>query len=78
MFVWFQPLDKIVSLCERLEKDGHTSLGLYIAVDVSFHHNNVDMTLALLKAFKEKGQTIRNHFFWPALCSAGKANDQKC
>lgn len=74
----FQSVESIVSLCERLEKDGHTPLGLYIAIDVSFGLGNADKTLKLLKAYKEKGEPIRNHFFWPALCSAGNANDIKC
>uniref|UniRef100_A0A1B6MDN1 Pentacotripeptide-repeat region of PRORP domain-containing protein n=1 Tax=Graphocephala atropunctata TaxID=36148 RepID=A0A1B6MDN1_9HEMI len=67
-----RPVDQILSVCERLEKDGHTKYGIWLAVETSFHHGNIDLTLGLLRALKQKGEPIRNHYFWPSLLTAGK------
>jgi len=68
-------VEQLLSWCERLKNDGHTDFGLWIAVDASFHHNNIQLTLDLLREFKKRGEPIRHHYFWPSLATAGKAND---
>uniref|UniRef100_A0A1B6EW94 PROP1-like PPR domain-containing protein n=1 Tax=Cuerna arida TaxID=1464854 RepID=A0A1B6EW94_9HEMI len=67
-----RPVEQILSVCERLERDGHTKYGLWLAVETSFHHGNIDLTLDLLRVLKQKGEPIRNHYFWPSMVTAGK------
>ncbi|XP_046663797.1 leucine-rich PPR motif-containing protein, mitochondrial isoform X1 [Homalodisca vitripennis] len=68
-----RPVEQIISMSERLEKDGHTKYGLWLAVETSFHHGNIDLTLDLLRVLKQKGEPIRNHYFWPSMVTAGRS-----
>lgn len=67
-----QTVKEITSMCDKLEKDGHTKYGLFIALESCFTHGNVDLTLDLLRALKNKQEPIRNHYFWPAMATLGK------
>ncbi|CAH1960976.1 unnamed protein product [Acanthoscelides obtectus] len=68
-----RPIEKIIQLCEQLEKEELYERALLLAVENSLQVGNDKLAYPLLEKLKEKGLEIRQHYFWPLIVS--KAND---
>jgi leucine-rich PPR motif-containing protein len=75
--IYFQPVEKILSICEQLEKEDLNHRALFIAVETSLQSGNIDQALALLHVMREKNLPIRQHYFWPLLASHRNNIDSK-
>lgn len=64
-----RPVEKIISICEQLEKEDLNPRALFMAVETSLQSGNVDQAFALLHVMREKKLPIRQHYFWPLLVS---------
>lgn len=67
-----RPVEKITSICERLEKEDLNPRALLIATECSLQSGDIDQVCALLQIMKEKDLPIRQHYFWPLLASHKK------
>ncbi|XP_065358584.1 leucine-rich PPR motif-containing protein, mitochondrial [Calliphora vicina] len=64
-----RPVEKILSICKTLQDEGLNSKALLIATEAGLTHGLVNSTLPLLNEMKNAGLPIRQHYFWPLICS---------
>lgn len=76
LLLYFQPIEKIVSVCKELRDQGLNTFSFPIAVQATFTINNVNQTLALIQALADNKEPVRLHYFWPVLISASKSGDK--
>ena len=67
------PTEKVIELCEKLENSGVHVRAFSFATLMAFINGKVDLGFALLKAWKNHGGEIREHYFWPVLTAKGKS-----
>ncbi|XP_069704273.1 leucine-rich PPR motif-containing protein, mitochondrial [Periplaneta americana] len=67
-----RPIEKITSICERLEKEDLNPRALFIATECSLQSGDINQACALLHVMREKDLPIRQHYFWPLLASHSK------
>lgn len=67
-----RPIEKIIQFCKQLKEDGSNPRSFIIATESSFHQEDPEYSLKLLRALSDSGEPIRPHFFWPVLVQAGK------
>lgn len=48
-----------------------------MAAEAGLTHGSVETSVQLLKALQESGSPIRQHYFWPLICAAGRAGDDE-
>jgi hypothetical protein len=77
MLYSFQPIEKIISICQELEEENLNPRALFIATESSLQSGNIDQACALLHVMKDKNLPIRQHYFWPLLASHRKNSDSK-
>lgn len=71
------PSSKILNICKELQNDGLNSRALLTAIESGLLYGLVETALPLLKEAHKAGQPIRQHYFWPMLCSEGKNGNDK-
>ncbi|XP_075152362.1 bicoid stability factor [Haematobia irritans] len=64
-----RPVEKILSICKTLQEEGLNSKPLLIATEAGLTHGLVNSTLPLLTEMKNAGLPVRQHYFWPLICS---------
>lgn len=69
------PTEKIVKACTELQQQGHHSRALEVATERALANGNVELSEDLLKAWKDNGGNIREHYFWPLIVTHGKASN---
>ncbi|GAB0096334.1 Leucine-rich PPR motif-containing protein [Sergentomyia squamirostris] len=68
-----RPVERILQVCEQLQNDGLHSRPLFIAIEAGLVQGDADIIMPLLKKAQDGGFPLRQHFFWPLLCSAAKS-----
>lgn len=63
---------KILDICKELQDDGLNSRALLTAIESGLSYGLVETALPLLKEAHKAGLPIRQHYFWPLLCSESK------
>ncbi|XP_017052922.2 LOW QUALITY PROTEIN: leucine-rich PPR motif-containing protein, mitochondrial [Drosophila ficusphila] len=65
-----RPVEKILSICKTLQSEGLNPKALTIATEAGLTNGVVNNALPLLQEMKNAGLPIRQHYFWPLICSA--------
>uniref|UniRef100_A0A0A1WFA5 Leucine-rich PPR motif-containing protein, mitochondrial n=1 Tax=Zeugodacus cucurbitae TaxID=28588 RepID=A0A0A1WFA5_ZEUCU len=65
-----RPIDKILSICKVLQDEGLNPKALLIATEAGLSNGAISNALPLLRELKKAGLPIRQHYFWPLICSA--------
>ncbi|XP_017021796.1 leucine-rich PPR motif-containing protein, mitochondrial [Drosophila kikkawai] len=65
-----RPVKKILSICRTLQGEGLNPKALTIATEAGLTNGVVNNALPLLQEMKNAGLPIRQHYFWPLICSA--------
>ncbi|XP_055858691.1 leucine-rich PPR motif-containing protein, mitochondrial [Episyrphus balteatus] len=65
-----RPIEKILSICKLLQDEGLNPKALLIATESGLINGANNTTFPLLKELKNSGFPIRQHYFWPLICSA--------
>ncbi|XP_030383904.1 leucine-rich PPR motif-containing protein, mitochondrial [Scaptodrosophila lebanonensis] len=65
-----RPVEKILSICKTLQAEGLNPKALTIATEAGLTNGVVNNALPLLQEMKNAGLPIRQHYFWPLICSA--------
>nr|CAH7745849.1 unnamed protein product [Callosobruchus chinensis] len=68
-----RPIEKIVQMCDQLEKEQLYERALTLATENSLQLGNDKLAYPLLEKLRDKGLEIRQHYFWPLIVS--KASD---
>lgn len=66
------PVDKIMLICKELQSEGLNAKAILTAVEAGVVNGSVDVAIPFMKELKKMGQPIRQHFFWPLMCTQGK------
>lgn len=69
------PIQSIFEICKKLEDEEFNPRASLIALEAAVTNGKIDLTCALLKKVQELGGPIRQHFFWPLICSAKSQNE---
>ncbi|XP_017094537.2 leucine-rich PPR motif-containing protein, mitochondrial [Drosophila bipectinata] len=64
-----RPVEKILSICNALQAEGLNPKALTIATEAGLTNGVVNNALPLLQEMKNAGLPIRQHYFWPLICS---------
>ncbi|XP_022232197.2 LOW QUALITY PROTEIN: leucine-rich PPR motif-containing protein, mitochondrial [Drosophila obscura] len=64
-----RPVEKILTICKTLQAEGLNPKALSIATEAGLTNGVVNNALPLLKEMKNAGLPIRQHYFWPLICS---------
>ncbi|XP_070852405.1 leucine-rich PPR motif-containing protein, mitochondrial [Drosophila suzukii] len=64
-----RPVEKILSICKALQSEGLNPKALTIATEAGLTNGVVNNALPLLQEMKNAGLPIRQHYFWPLICS---------
>lgn len=65
-----RPVEKILSICKSLQSEGLNPKALTIATEAGLTNGVINNALPLLQEMKNAGLPIRQHYFWPLICSA--------
>ncbi|XP_053691599.1 leucine-rich PPR motif-containing protein, mitochondrial [Sabethes cyaneus] len=65
-----RPIEKISSICLELQSSGLNPNAYLIALETALKNGIVEHAYAMLKALNEQNQPVRQHYFWPLLCSS--------
>lgn len=65
-----RPVEQVLSICNELEESRMNSRPILIAVEAALSCGNSKIAPALLKEMRAKDLEVRQHFFWPVICSA--------
>ncbi|XP_017471472.1 PREDICTED: leucine-rich PPR motif-containing protein, mitochondrial isoform X2 [Rhagoletis zephyria] len=65
-----RPVEKILGICKTLKDEGLNPKALLIATEAGLSNGVVSSALPLLHELKKSGWPIRQHYFWPLICSA--------
>ena len=57
----------VVKVCHHLEKEGINQYALQVALEYALRDQWEELAWVLLKAMKEAGVPLREHYFWPLL-----------
>uniref|UniRef100_A0A1L8DH78 Putative bicoid mrna stability factor n=1 Tax=Nyssomyia neivai TaxID=330878 RepID=A0A1L8DH78_9DIPT len=68
------PVARILSTCETIQEEGLNTRPLLIAIEAGLAQGSPEIVMPLLKKAKEQGFQLRQHYFWPLLCTAAKAH----
>lgn len=71
-----RPAEKILSICRELQQQGLNERALVIAAEVATTTGNLDIAVPILKEIQQSGMPIRQHFFWPLICTQGKVGHE--
>uniref|UniRef100_A0A336KJE1 CSON011718 protein n=1 Tax=Culicoides sonorensis TaxID=179676 RepID=A0A336KJE1_CULSO len=72
-----RPLESIVRICKEFEDKDLNPRATLIALEMAVTSGNVGITTALLKQAHATGHPVRQHFFWPLLCSNNIKNNEE-
>lgn len=71
-----RPVENIMNICNTLEKENLHSKPLLVAIESGLINGMVESTFPLLKEAQKSNLPIRQHYFWPLICSVKeKGND---
>lgn len=68
------PVERILQVCQAIQQEGLNSRPLLIAIEAGLVQGSPEIVIPLLKKAQELGFPLRQHYFWPLLCSAAKAS----
>lgn len=63
---------KILNICKELQDNGLNSRALLTAIESGLSYGLIETALPLLKEAYKSGLPIRQHYFWPLICSESK------
>ncbi|CAB3371624.1 Hypothetical predicted protein [Cloeon dipterum] len=72
-----RPTEKIISICEEMQKSGANPRALYVALETSLNEGNDSVSFELMQKLKEAGEPLRQHYFWPLFLRRQKDNNVK-
>lgn len=61
----------IIAMSRTITADGLHSRAIYTVLEHALQEGNVDVSIAALKELQQLREPIRQHYFWPLLCSEG-------
>lgn len=64
--------EKIMTICNDMKENGLHSKPLLVAVEAGLNMGAVDLTLLLLREMQKTELPLRQHYFWPLLCSSSQ------
>uniref|UniRef100_A0A1B0ABF4 PROP1-like PPR domain-containing protein n=1 Tax=Glossina pallidipes TaxID=7398 RepID=A0A1B0ABF4_GLOPL len=65
-----RPIEKVLNVCNLLKEEGLNAKGLLIAAEAGLMNGAANNALLLLQEMKKSGLPIRQHYFWPLICSS--------
>ncbi|XP_055546807.1 leucine-rich PPR motif-containing protein, mitochondrial [Wyeomyia smithii] len=65
-----RPIEKVLAICNELQSSGLNPNAYLIALETALKNGIVDLAYPLLKALNDQNQPVRQHYFWPLLCSS--------
>ncbi|XP_067623165.1 leucine-rich PPR motif-containing protein, mitochondrial isoform X2 [Eurosta solidaginis] len=65
-----RPVEKILNICTILQDEGLNPKALLVATEAALIYGGVSIAMPLLRELKNSGFPIRQHYFWPLICSA--------
>ncbi|KAF2894634.1 hypothetical protein ILUMI_11532 [Ignelater luminosus] len=66
-----RPLEKIIEICDKFEAENLYDRALLLATEASLELTNEKLAYPLMKELQNRGQQIRQHFFWPLIIAKG-------
>ncbi|XP_055597632.1 leucine-rich PPR motif-containing protein, mitochondrial [Uranotaenia lowii] len=67
-----RPVDKIIAICEELQSGGLNKQAYLIALETALRNGINETAFALLKVMSQSNFPLRQHFFWPLLCTTDR------
>lgn len=67
------PTDKILKICKELQEDGLNARAFLVAVEAGVTSGSVEIAIPFMKELKKSGLPIRQHYFWPLICTEAKS-----
>uniref|UniRef100_A0A182QIP6 Uncharacterized protein n=1 Tax=Anopheles farauti TaxID=69004 RepID=A0A182QIP6_9DIPT len=64
-----RPAEKVIAMCKELQDGNMNDRAHLIALETALKGGSVEMTFAILEELVRQNQPIRQHYFWPLLCS---------
>uniref|UniRef100_A0A182VTL9 Pentacotripeptide-repeat region of PRORP domain-containing protein n=1 Tax=Anopheles minimus TaxID=112268 RepID=A0A182VTL9_9DIPT len=68
-----RPADKVIAICHELQEGGMNDRAYLIALETALKGGAVELSFAILAELTKQNQPIRQHFFWPLMCSSDPA-----
>ncbi|XP_049288081.1 leucine-rich PPR motif-containing protein, mitochondrial [Anopheles funestus] len=68
-----RPAGKVIAICNELQEGGMNDRSYLIALETALKGGAVELSFALLEELTKQNQPIRQHFFWPLMCSTNPA-----
>lgn len=65
-----RPIEQIIDICNEMEQSNMNSKPIMTAVEAALTTGNTKLAPGLLKEMLAKGYEVRQHYFWPVICSA--------
>ncbi|XP_052899073.1 leucine-rich PPR motif-containing protein, mitochondrial [Anopheles moucheti] len=64
-----RPAEKVIAICNELQEGGMNDRAYLIALETALKGGAVELSFAILEELAKQNQPIRQHFFWPLMCS---------
>ncbi|XP_053666609.1 leucine-rich PPR motif-containing protein, mitochondrial [Anopheles marshallii] len=68
-----RPADKVIAICKELQEGDMNDRAYLIALETALKGGAVELSFAILEELTKQNQPIRQHFFWPLMCSTDPA-----
>nr|XP_045597235.1 leucine-rich PPR motif-containing protein, mitochondrial-like isoform X1 [Procambarus clarkii] len=65
----------VVEICKQLQSKEINRFAFHVALEYALRMKNEKLAWALMKAIKESGSLLREHYFWPLLHMSAVANE---
>ncbi|KFB39253.1 hypothetical protein ZHAS_00006602 [Anopheles sinensis] len=66
-----RPAAKVIAMCRELQESGMNDRAFLIALETALKSGSVELSFELLQELSQQNQPIRQHFFWPLMCTSG-------
>lgn len=66
------PAEKVLSICTELQQNGMNNRATLSALEAATTSGSVDIAVPFLREIQKSGLPLRQHYFWPLLCTQGK------
>lgn len=70
-----RPIESVHRICKDLQETGLNAKAYLIAVEAGVTSGSVELAIPFLKELQSTGNPIRQHYFWPLICSQGKSGE---
>ncbi|XP_055641196.1 leucine-rich PPR motif-containing protein, mitochondrial [Toxorhynchites rutilus septentrionalis] len=64
-----RPVEKVLEICGELQSAGMNSNAFSLALETALKNGISNLAYPLLKTLNEQNLPVRQHYFWPLLCS---------